>query len=603
MASNLTPSSGQDSTTHSQSSRSKTDPAREHVSEERYGNGRRALICLYCKKITKGGGIHRMKLHLAGVKGDIGPCKSVPPNVRFRMENSLQEFVNAKKATKEADEYRNPYGPNVSQFEGDMAEGEEEVQEMQSPMAASSGKRKKSTVDKYFAPRNTQGAQPSMRSVLAGKEATWRADMAVGRFFYDACIPTNAMNSFYFKPMLMLYLQLDATNLFQLFDEVIEWVGPLNVVHVVTDNTANYVAAGRLISQKHKHINWSPCAAHCLNLIFKDIGKIDHVAELVRRASKVTIFVYNHVALLSWLRKREGWTEILRPSATRFATTFIALKSLHDHKHDLQALVTSKFFVDSRYSKDYKSQVAVSIILDNRFWNDCLIVVNLMSPLMRLLRIVDCDERPSMEYVYEGMYRVRLGIKKLFNYNERLYEPYTEIIKQRWDQQLKKSIHSAAYWLNPCFQYDQENFCNKPNVIGGVMDVIDQKVLKGKIETMNEMRLFRDRLGSFGRDLAYSSCEKREIMYDHLLDNGIARNYVRWLMHGEYEFCEPTNTSTNESDMHDEMQEMLNDAFGMPMPNEESERSRHVYEEFEKPNEDANKFYNLLSRARTISRV
>ncbi|RVX02328.1 hypothetical protein CK203_028275 [Vitis vinifera] len=225
----------------------------------------------------------------------------------------------------------------------------------------------------------------------------------------------------------------DATNLFQLFDEVIEWVGPLNVVHVVTDNAANYVVAGRLISQKHKHINWSPCAAHCLNLIFKDIGKIDHVAEL------------------------EGWTEILRPGATRFATTFIALKSLHDHKHDLQALVTSKFFVDSRYSKDHKSQVAVSIILDNRFWNDCLIVVNLMSPLMRLLRIVDCDERPLMGYVYEGMYR--------------------------------------------------ENFCNKPNVIGGVMDVIDQKVLKGKIETMNEMRLFRDRLGSFGRDLAYSSRE------------------------------------------------------------------------------------------------
>eukprot|EP00261_Vitis_vinifera_P020257 XP_010651036.1 PREDICTED: uncharacterized protein LOC104879551 [Vitis vinifera] len=419
MASNLTPSSGQDSTTHSQSSRSKTDPAWEHVSEERYGNGRRALICLYCKKITKGGGIHRMKLHLAGVKGDIGPCKSVPPDVRFRMENSLQEFVNAKKATKEADEYRNPYGPNVSQFEGDMAKGEEEVQEMQSPMAASSGKRKKSTVDKYFAPRNTQGAQPSMRSVLAGKEATWRADMAVGRFFYDACIPTNAVNSFYFKPMLDAisaigpgykgpnYYQLrinllkdakkevqllvdsyraiwakvgctimgdgwtdnrqrtlinflvycpegisfvksvdvsdivkDATNLFQLFDEVIEWVGPLNVVHVVTDNAANYVAAGRLISQKHKHINWSPCAAHCLNLIFKDIGKMDHVAELVRRASKVTIFVYNHVALLSWLRKREGWTKILRPGATRFATTFIALKSLHDHKHDLQALVT-----------------------------------------------------------------------------------------------------------------------------------------------------------------------------------------------------------------------------------------------------------------------
>ena len=69
---------------------------------------------------------------------------------------------------------------------------------------------------------------------------------------------------------------------------------------------------------------------------------MDHVVELVRRASKVTIFVYNQVALLSWLKKRDRWWEILQLGVTRFATTFIALKSLHDHKHDLQALVTSK---------------------------------------------------------------------------------------------------------------------------------------------------------------------------------------------------------------------------------------------------------------------
>ena len=68
-----------------------------------------------------------------------------------------------------------------------------------------------------------------------------------------------------------------------------------------------------------------------------------------------------------------------------------------------------------------------------------------MSSLMRLLRIVDCDERPSMGYVYEGMYRARLGIKKLFNHYERLYKPYTNIIKQHWDQQLKKNIHLAVY--------------------------------------------------------------------------------------------------------------------------------------------------------------
>ena len=183
------------------------------------------------------------------------------------------------------------------------------------------------------------------------------------------------------------------------------------------------------------------------------------------------------------------------------------MKSLHDHKHDLQALVTSKFFADSSYSKDNKGRVVVSIILDHKFWNDCFIVVKLMAPLVRLLCIVDCNERPSMGYLYEGMYRVRLGIKKLFNHNKRLYKPYTNIIKQRWDEQLRKSIHSAAYWLNPCFQYDQENFCDKPEVIGGVMDIIDQKVIKGKNKVMNELKLYRDRLESFGRELAYSSRE------------------------------------------------------------------------------------------------
>ena len=97
----------------------------------------------------------------------------------------------------------------------------------------------------------------------------------------------------------------DTINLFQLFYELVEWVSPLNVVYVMIDNATNYVAVGRLISQKHKHINWSPCATHYLNLIEKDIGKMDHIAKLVRHVSNVTIFVYNHVALLSWLRKRE----------------------------------------------------------------------------------------------------------------------------------------------------------------------------------------------------------------------------------------------------------------------------------------------------------
>ena len=63
--------------------------------------------------------------------------------------------MNSKKVTQEAYKYRNPYGPNVSQFEGDMLEGEEKVQEMEIlwQLEVEKGK-KKSKVDKYCAPRN-----------------------------------------------------------------------------------------------------------------------------------------------------------------------------------------------------------------------------------------------------------------------------------------------------------------------------------------------------------------------------------------------------------------------------------------------------------------
>ena len=41
-----------------------------------------------------------------------------------------------------------------------------------------------------------------MRNVLVGKKAIWISDMVVKIFFYCACIPTNVVNSFYFKPIV-----------------------------------------------------------------------------------------------------------------------------------------------------------------------------------------------------------------------------------------------------------------------------------------------------------------------------------------------------------------------------------------------------------------
>ncbi|GKV26461.1 hypothetical protein SLEP1_g35752 [Rubroshorea leprosula] len=504
------------------------------------------------------------------------------------MQQSLKEIEESKKQAKNVWE-ENPFGhcdedaPDLQEIPNPSTAPQSQVKGKGLEISANK-KRKASGIENYFAPRATPGAQPSIRSVLAGKDALHNADLAIARFFFDSCLPINALNSPYFQPMLdaiaaigpgykapsyhamrsnLLHnlkqeVQLlvnsyrniwaetgctimrdgwqdqknrqlinflvycprgitfvksvdasdvvkDASMLCNLFRELVEFVGSDNVVHLVTDNAANYKKAGRLLNDIYPTIFWSPCAAHCLNLILSDIGKLEVVSNLASRASLVSKFIYNHPFLLAWLRKREGWTETIRPGPTRFATTFIALKSIHEHRHDLQALVTSLEFKESRYYKDHKANDVVAVVLDKKFWNNCELVVKIVGPLIQLLRIVDGDERPSLGYVYDGMYRARKAIKTILMNRKSLYKPYTRIIKGRWDRQLRQNLHAAAYYLNPAFFYDKESFSTKKEVMKGFMDVVDAKVPSRRSKFLNECELYDKKMESFGRESALES--------------------------------------------------------------------------------------------------
>ncbi|KAH6787197.1 hypothetical protein C2S52_006749 [Perilla frutescens var. hirtella] len=65
----------------------------------------------------------------------------------------------------------------------------------------------------------------------------------------------------------------DSVTLLTMLDNIIKEVGVANVIQVVTDNASNYVKAGKLIMVKRLHLYWTPCAAHCLDLMLDDICK------------------------------------------------------------------------------------------------------------------------------------------------------------------------------------------------------------------------------------------------------------------------------------------------------------------------------------------
>ena len=69
----------------------------------------------------------------------------------------------------------------------------------------------------------------------------------------------------------------------------IETVGPRNVLQVVTDNAAYCKAAGKEIEKVHKHIFWSPCCVHTLNLIFKDLENSFYWLMTTYKRGKVVV--------------------------------------------------------------------------------------------------------------------------------------------------------------------------------------------------------------------------------------------------------------------------------------------------------------------------
>ncbi|XP_028797889.1 uncharacterized protein LOC114753361 [Neltuma alba] len=541
--------------------RAKTDPAWAHVAYKKEET-QNVYTCLFCGNSYRGGGINRMKQHLAGITGQISSCKKASHDVRHRMIESLKEC--SKKKVIE----------NI----------EEEIEDIHvdSPIIMSSTKKRKSigSMDNYFAPRTTPDSQPGIKSALATKEVKHNVKMLIVEWAIVNCIPFKAFDcplfqraidgiasigpgfkapsAYDFKTNLLsdwrkecqlliakwknngctlmtdgwtnvrqrtlinflVYsihgmvfvksvdasnLVKDAKTLFTLFYEVIEWIGPKNIVHVVTDNAANYVACGRLIKEKYKNSYWSPYAAHCLNLILKDFSSMPNVSDLASKASKVTIFAYNHMVFLSWLRRRPSWKEIVRPGAIRFATTFITLHSIYMHKNDLQALVVDKHFVDHRLSKIEARKNFSVIILDNRFWNNCYQVVKIVSPLIKLLRIVNSNEKPSLPYVYEGMRRAKIAIKEMFKKNKELYKPYTRIIQTRWDRHLKTNLHAVSYLLNPAVTYGPD--CpSKSKLMMALIDVVESysnEDIDGFL-VMKQATTYREGKESFSKP----SCQK-----------------------------------------------------------------------------------------------
>ncbi|XP_013614699.1 PREDICTED: uncharacterized protein LOC106320900 [Brassica oleracea var. oleracea] len=268
----------------------------------------------------------------------------------------------------------------------------------------------------------------------------------------------------------------DATMLFKLLDDMVEEVGEKNVVQVVIDNASNYVKTGKLLEAKRPHLFWTPCAAHCLDLMLEDIGKI----AAVKTAMQKCMFVHPTVP------------------------------------------------IRARKLKQY--------ILQEGFWRNIAYALKLTSPLVKVLRMVDGEKKPPMGYIYAAMDRAKETIAKSFKLKKVKYEKVFEMIDRRWDCQLHQPLHAAGYFLNPAVHYAHPADVCCEEVERGLYSCITKLVRDPIVQDriMVELEVFKnatDWWSSYGssapnlRDFAVkvlsltcsaSGCERNWSVFQHL---------------------------------------------------------------------------------------
>ncbi|XP_062099339.1 uncharacterized protein LOC133805231 isoform X2 [Humulus lupulus] len=267
----------------------------------------------------------------------------------------------------------------------------------------------------------------------------------------------------------------DAQKLFELLDDVVEEIGEDIVIQVVTDNASAYKAAGRLLMEKRKSLYWTPCAAHCIDLMLEKIGELPQHKNALLKAKRVSNFIHNHQWVLSLTRKFAK-KDLLRPAVTRFATAFLTLESMHQLKQPLQMMFVSKEWSSCAWAKKPEGKAVKKIIMnDNTFWPSVVYSIKTTKPLVNVLRIVDGERTPAMGFIYGAMDEAKEKIAKNLDGDVSSYKEIWEIIDQKWEFQLHRDLHATAYYLNPRFRWSP-NVSEHPEIKTGLYKCMDRLI-------------------------------------------------------------------------------------------------------------------------------
>ncbi|GJN11792.1 hypothetical protein PR202_ga30030 [Eleusine coracana subsp. coracana] len=464
--------------------------------------------CIFCKKIVPAG-IKRFKQHLAGGYGDAEKCSRAPAIIRKEMNAYLnQNSRTSVIAMEESEGEAEPVAPATVPSSGTKAKQNRRkaTAQAQASIASFVGGQKKHTkstkeakqiVDDHVAdffyengiPLNAINSRSwevllesigqygpgyrspyhEMRNPLLERavektnelrkkhEEAWKeygctlmsdgwtdqrhrhlinflANSPAGTFFLGSVDASSEV--------------ANASMLADLLEKQIEQIGKEYVVQVVTDNGANFKAAGRILMERIPTLFWTPCAAHCLDLLLEDLGKIKQFNMCINNAKKVCRFLYKHGRLLDQMRDKLGG-DLVRPAVTRFATSYLTLASMYKHRQGLKTLFVSQEWQTLKVATSAEGKAAERLELSMPFWNQLEMCLKASQPILFALRIADGDETPAVPEIMAAMDLAKKTINNSLKDKPQLLNEVIGYFEKRWDNQMEQKLYGAALFLNP----------------------------------------------------------------------------------------------------------------------------------------------------------
>ncbi|GBG65856.1 hypothetical protein CBR_g53828 [Chara braunii] len=213
-------------------------------------------------------------------------------------------------------------------------------------------------------------------------------------------------------------------------------IGIKNVNAICTDNAEVMKTAAHTL-QTHPYpamrvLPWIPCAAHCLNLLLRDIVAQPFARQTMRDAHKIVKFMRNKQNTLALHKIMKKALVLKRPVKTRFGTSYVMLERLYDQREVLDTLVSSERWATVRWARDARERMphVRTLCRNDGFWSGVKRVMDVMGLVYGFLKDVDRDgSSPTDLWDLEAILRGRLRSLELSDIDR---DAVTDIVRDRY---------------------------------------------------------------------------------------------------------------------------------------------------------------------------